>query len=118
MKLMNNYGQEIDVELKLSKYCDNGNMAVLIEQVTDIGNLPYSVLTVNLGFELDEGQAYIDTNNNGDWIVGWLIANGLGTVIGSNRSGFCEYPLFQFYMDKLNEVIEAQEVNVDEKVYS
>jgi hypothetical protein len=63
---------------------------------------PWSDLTVNLGVKCADNCAYIDTNNNGDRIVEWLITNKIATLTGGMRSsGFCVYPEMKFNMDEL-----------------
>ena len=65
---------------------------------------PWSTLTVNLGRKLEKDCAFIDTNNNGDGILPWLIRHGLGVPTGVlERSGYCVYPEFRFRKKVLRE---------------
>lgn len=85
--------------LAIQFYCDEG---------------PYTTATVNLGEDsgndsvIPFGASFLDTNNNSD-IVEELKKLGLGDVYTrfgeevTAQSGFCEYPLFQFNVDKLKE---------------
>lgn len=60
---------------------------------------PYTVVTVNLpDCERNTGCQFIDTNNNGSYILDWLEESGFGKRTGKNGiSGFCTYPEFDFY---------------------
>ena len=67
---------------------------------------PYATLTVNLpapdSFLADKTHAYVDTNNQ-PWAPDFLEKNGLAEPTGvMGRSGYCEYPLYHFFLDKLN----------------
>lgn len=75
---------------------------------------PYTTATVNLGEDsgnnsvIPFGATFLDTNNNSD-IVDFFKKEGLGEVYTrfgeevTMQSGFCEYPLFQFNVNKLKE---------------
>ena len=110
-KLFNYNGTNCDVKVFWYQ-SDPTNMAI---QLTDHDTKePYAVPTVNLGPMIGNETimpndcAFIDTNN----MPGFdkvLIERGLAEpytrwgqpVIG--QSGFCQYPLLQFNMDKLKE---------------
>lgn len=59
----------------------------------------YTTITVNIpDSERQAGWQFIDTNNNGGDVVEWLEKYGFGKLVGrSEQSGFCRYPLFDFY---------------------
>ncbi len=63
---------------------------------------PYNTITVNLpDCKRSAGCQFIDTNNNGDDIISWLEENDLGKRTGNmSKSGYCEYPEFNFYSGK------------------
>lgn len=72
---------------------------------SEYGLEPYSRLTVNLGNKLPPDTAYIDSNNNGEEIMNWLIEKRLGKPTGNwGHSGFCSYPEFKFDIDRLYEL--------------
>lgn len=58
------------------------------------GFKPEAVITVNLpGVERNAGCQFIDTNNNGEEILDWLILYGLCVPTGRYAvSGYCKYP--------------------------
>lgn len=60
---------------------------------------PYTTVTVNLpDCSRGAGCQFIDTNKNGEDILGWLEENGFGILTGNfGQSGFCKYPEFNFY---------------------
>lgn len=107
LKLKTQWGTEVDVKIRVSKYTLNDNLYVGLDYYEDgLYEGPWSDLTVNLSNKLPLDRAYIDTNNNGESIVEWLTSLGLGEVIGYVCSGFCKYPLFQFNVVKLMALVE------------
>ena len=60
---------------------------------------PEAVITVNLpGVERNAGCQFIDTNNNGDAVLDWLVLYELGVPTGRYAaSGHCMYPEVDFY---------------------
>lgn len=99
--LKTDYGQE-RVFLYVAHYRDNNSLAV--EAVCTNGE-PYATITVNLpapaSFLADAHRAYVDTNNC-PWAPAFLEENGLASpedIVG--RSGYCEYPLYNFNLDQL-----------------
>lgn len=100
---LKNWGVEHKVTLAKMQY-PNGRLAVQMWAWDDGFAEPYMTVTTNLPDEAitNERCAYIDTNNNGSGIVGWLLENGLGDCTGAvGRSGYCCYPEFEFDMDAL-----------------
>lgn len=57
-----------------------------------------TIITVNLpGAERSAGCQFIDTNNNGEEVLDWLMLYGLCTPTGRYAvSGFCKYPEVDF----------------------
>lgn len=90
-----------DVELSLESYID-GNMAIQMWTNKEL----FGNLTVNI-IPLPRGFAAVDTNNLGEEIIGFIEENQLGHVIDYVQSGFCQYPIVKFRMDKL--------LNIDKK---
>ena len=105
--LENCYGKKHPITFEKANYANNKNLCVKLYTWIEGWPEPYGYLTTNLGVKCAENRAFIDINNNGDEIVDWLIANGLGEPTGRERmsqSGFCIYPEFEFNMEKLNEL--------------
>lgn len=89
---------EYDVEIQKRKYYDNKNLAI---DLFDPVEGPFARLTVNLGIKLPENMAYVDTNNC-HWAEEFIEENGLGNPTGDfGASGYCVYPLYEFYLDKM-----------------
>ena len=66
---------------------------------------PWNVLTVNLNSIRPQNCAFIDTNNNGEDILAWIIRHGLAVPTGTyGRSGFCNYPEYRFRPEILQEI--------------
>ncbi len=102
--ILNRWGSEHKIVFGIAKYTSNGNLAVsMVVEMEEDYYEPWSFLTVNLGRKCAPNCAFIDINNNGDDIIGWLIENNLGDVTGRMElSGFCIYPEFEFDMENLN----------------
>ena len=85
--------------LRKDSYKNNKSLAVILEQDDEI----IAVLTVNLpDSDAHDNLAYIDTNNV-PWAEDYLIDNGIAKPTGAYmESGFCEYPLYEFDLSKLN----------------
>lgn len=99
---LNAWGKEHPITFRLDHYADNNNLYVGMVTHEDGYAEPWSDLTVNLDVKCAEDCAFIDTNNNSDRIVEWLITNRLATLTGGMRSsGFCVYPEMKFNMEEL-----------------
>lgn len=88
-----------NVEAFRASYHNNGTLAVSLK-TTD--GEPFCTLTVNLvdGIASDEYQ-YVDTNNC-PWALDFIESNGLGVSTGiTTSSGFWQYPLVRFNIDKI-----------------
>lgn len=98
---------DVNVELSMSQYTDNGN--IYLELVNTEGEYPepYGNITVNL-VEVPKYCGYVDTNNMLE-MEKFLEENDLGDFTGITlKSGFCEYPLYVFNVDKLRELCPKQ----------
>ena len=100
--ILNKYGNVYPITFEIGKYVTNKNLAIQMITETEYGYEPWSTLTVNLTTKCAENCAFIDTNNNGDEIIDWLINNQLGHLTGKMEvSGWCIYPEFAFNMENL-----------------
>ena len=80
-----------------TSYAQNGNLAVLSYEEN---GEPFADVTVNFYF-LEPGCAFIDTNNFPE-IGNILEQEGIATPLNQyKRSGYCDYPLYEFNMAKL-----------------
>ena len=103
----NAWGRNHPITLRRDKYAANGNLYVGMITWEDGYPEPWSDLTVNIDVKCDENCAFIDTNNNSDRIVEWLITHKLATLTGRVRqSGFCVYPEMKFDMVELAKYIQ------------
>ena len=96
------YGKEYDVEVNPAKYV-SGGLALKMNYLDDEFNcmMPFATLTVNLKNNLPMDHAFVDTNNC-RWAEKFIEDNGLGEFTGRYASsGYCTYPLYKFYMDKI-----------------
>ena len=99
--ILEKYGKSIPVTLQVRSYL-NGNLA--IQMITCEDGEPWNTLTVNLGGTCKKDCAFIDTNDNGDSILPWLVRNGLAVPTGVLcRSGCCVYPEVRFRDSALKE---------------
>ena len=95
-----------NVTVRKSTYSNNGNLAVILLIDTpddECAGYDYSVVTVNLVQLPDPDMAFLDINNYPS-IVSFIEDNKLGYSLGYTvRSGFVEYPLYQFDLSKIPE---------------
>lgn len=97
-------GTTYQMKLDIRTY-SNGNLALAMHVYTEDGWEPWNILTVNLGFSLERNFAYIDTNNNGESILAWIIRNKLAVHTGKTAmSGYCTYPQYKFRETALREI--------------
>ncbi len=102
LKFKSQWGTEHMVELEIQQYLNNGCMH--IDLIETESREPYSNLTVNLGTKVPPYCAYIDTNNLPE-AIRFIEEHNLGeftTIVGF--SGFCEYPLYMFNVERLREL--------------
>ena len=108
MKTLSMYawGKVHPMTFEIQHYLDNGNLYVGLLSNDEGYPEPWQNLTVNLGVTCNENCGFIDTNNNGNGIIDWLVENGLCKPTGRIKaSGFCMYPEFEFNMEKLKEYV-------------
>lgn len=103
LNLRSQFGEEYVVSLEINTYLNNGCLYIgLVEQ----GEYPepYGDLTVNLSGKAPDYCGYVDLNNMPE-LEKFIAENDLGEFTGlTQRSGFCEYPLYLFNVDKLREL--------------
>lgn len=95
--------KEYEVKAIVTHYCNNGNFAVQLLNYDSVYDCwePYASLTVNFHKKLPENMAYVDTNNVPN-AEAFIAEYGLGEHQGKFMfSGFCCYPLYKFYPEKL-----------------
>lgn len=100
------FGVTYQVMPNMNTYLNNDNLYLGLDFYdTDCQAwLPYADVTVNVG-ALPFLESAIDTNNNGNDILDFLVKNGFGELTGAAiKSGYCEFPVFKFNEDKLKEV--------------
>ncbi len=95
---------ETDVIFDIQQYMDQDNLYIGLLCNEDGYIEPFADLTVNLGGDMPNYCAYVDTNNLPD-AESFIQEHELGTFTGfTKRSGYCEYPLYMFEPDKLREL--------------
>lgn len=98
------YGTTRPIQLQIAAYL-NGNLAIEMITWEDGHPEPWNTLTVNFPYQCDKNHAFIDTNNNDQQILSWIIRNGLAVPTGiMTQSGFCSYPEYRFREDRLREI--------------
>ena len=98
------YGKNLSIQLHIASYAYWDNLAIQMIVMTEDGPEVWNTLTVNLNGPCDKNCAFIDTNNNGNEILAWIIRHGLATPTGqTRRSGYCEYPEYCFKPSILEE---------------
>ena len=101
---LNTWGMISHVVLYKTTYANNNTLAVIVE---DSDGCPFATLTVNSSFSggLPENMQFLDVNNC-PWAPAFLQEHGLAKPMGKAlRSGFCEYPLYEFDLTKIPEHI-------------
>lgn len=104
MKLDTQWGSQEEVKLEINSYLNNNGLYIgLLSRDGDEFEC-YGDLTVNLAEKAPDYCAYVDTNNM-PGIEKFIEQNDLGEFTGfTQRSGFCEFPLYMFNVDKLREL--------------
>ena len=95
------WGSTEQVQIQINQYMNNG--CIYIGLVTNEEGYPepYGDMTVNLPGKAPDYCGYIDLNNMPE-LERFIADNDLGEFTGlTKRSGFCEYPLYLFNVDKL-----------------
>lgn len=91
-------------------YKNNNRLAVCLYDSYGICD---AVITVNLSEHslIDKEYAYIDTNNYPSIEKDFLEKHRLAEPIGLYaRSGYCIYPLYKFYLEKLASIEEFENI--------
>lgn len=100
MKIKDFDGGYIDVNIIVTRYAYYDNLRISFE--TADTHEAYSIITTNIK-KLPYNQAAIDVNNHPE-APELIESQNLGFNTGKSiRSGFCVYPIYEFYMDKLPE---------------
>lgn len=104
MTVKTNYATYEGCWLEINNYLYNDSLAIRILNA-ECG--PVATITTCIdGFLLQKNEAYIDTNNC-PWAEDFIKEYKLGKPTGRKaRSGFCEYPVYRFNMDRLREFTE------------
>lgn len=96
-QLQTEYATYNKVVCEKSEY-PNGNTAIVLIDTEEGEEI--AVLTVNLGAELGEKIAYLDTNNFPEGEK-FIKDNNLGEMIGVGMSGFCTYPMYALDLEAM-----------------
>lgn len=104
LELLTQWGSTEKVQLEINNYLNNNGLYLgLMGKVND-NYEPYGDVSFNLGVKAPDYCAYVDLNNMPE-LVKFIEENDLGEFTGlTQRSGFCEYPLYMFHVDKLREL--------------
>lgn len=97
-------GKTIKVGLEINYYANN--RCIYIGLTTGRGESLqiYADVTVNLAGKAPDYCGYLNTNNTSE-LKEFIETNGIGEFTGlTKQSGFCEYPLYLFQVDKLREL--------------
>lgn len=92
--------------LSQSEYTNNGHIALSIW----CEDGPFADLTVNLDTtkKYPKNYGYVDTNNL-PISMALIKRLGIGTWTGiTDYSGWCEYPLYEFDLEKIKEYTEGE----------
>ena len=108
---------ETQVTFDIQQYMNNKAMYISLMCREDGCEELFGDVTVNLSFEAPDYCGYLNVNDMPD-IEQFITDNELGEFTGfTQRSGYCEYPLYMFNVDKLRELcpdgMEMYEANID-----
>lgn len=100
----NPWSGEESVTLRVTEYQNNKSLAISLMCYEG----PYATITVNLPDRqsacLRKNYAFVDTNNC-PWAPEFIEKYDLGLDTGLvGYSGYCEYPLYEFNLDKLKQI--------------
>lgn len=110
------YGGDSEIQLDVQQYANNGRIAV--SMITNEEGYPelFGCLTVNIDAPAPDYCGYLDTNNLSN-AEKFVTENGLGEFTGlTGRSGFCEYPLYLFNVDRLRELCPEQVATYEQRI--
>lgn len=98
------YTGDTPVTLDIQQYMNNKAMYIGLMCNEDGQEEPFGAVTVNLSVAAPNYFGYLKVNDMPD-IEKFITDNDLGEFTGfTQRSGFCEYPLYLFNVDKLREL--------------
>lgn len=98
------FGKLYTVTLVPACYMNNRSLAIQIMYRDGQDWEPYGTLTTNLSGAPEKNKAYVDINNLGAEVLGWIKENGLGEPTGKmKKSGFCQYPEVKFNEEALKQ---------------
>ena len=98
------FSGETQVTLDIQQYMNNKAMYIGFMCKEDGCEELFGDVTVNLSFEAPDYCGYLNVNDMPD-IEKFITENELGEFTGfTQRSGYCEYPLYMFNVDKLREL--------------
>lgn len=102
------YSGDNEVELNIQTYQNNGRIFIGLISNEEGYPQPFADLTVNIDAPAPNYCGYLDTNNFSN-VERFVCENDLGEFTGlMGRSGFCEYPLYLFNVDRLRELCPEQ----------
>ena len=102
------YAGDIEVKIDVMSYLNNGRLGISLVEFEDGMQEPFGSLTVNIDAPAPNYCGYLDTNNLSN-AEKFVADNDLGEFTGlTGRSGYCEYPLYLFNVDKLRELCPEQ----------
>ena len=102
------YTGDNEVELDIQTYHNNGRIFIGLITNEDGSPEPCGDVTVNIDAPAPDYCGYLDTNNLSN-VENFIRENDLGEFTGlTGRSGYCEYPLYLFNVDKLRELCPEQ----------
>lgn len=105
MEIRGYFGEE-EVVIERSLYRYGNRLMLNLIGIYDGVREPYATLTVNLDTEEDISidEAFVDVNNIPD-ACRFIEYYELGVPTGRiARSGYCEYPLYRFDLDKIDKL--------------
>lgn len=103
LKLNSQFEGEVSVSLEINSYLNNGCMYIGLVMQGEYPE-PYGDLTVNLVEKVPDYCGYVDLNNMPE-LEEFIDKNNLGEFTGlTQKSGFCEYPLYHFNAERLREL--------------
>lgn len=104
LELDTQWGRKEQVQLEINNYMNNNGLYIGLMGKEGEYFEPYGDVTVNLGVRAPDYCAYVDLNSMPE-LEKFIENNELGEFTGlAERSGFCEYPLYMFNVDKLREL--------------
>jgi hypothetical protein len=104
LKLETSWGDTQEVSLEINSYLNNKGLYIGLVSYGEDYPEPYGDITVNLNKKAPDYCGYVDVNNMPE-LEKFLQENEIGEFTGIvQRSGFVEYPLYLFDVEKLREL--------------